>query len=292
MHAAGVNPADTYIRSGNYEFLKPDLPFTPGCDGAGVVTGTGPGVTAVQNGDRVWVSTLPGRTLGTYAETLVCDAGLVHKLPDHLSFEEGAALGIPYTTAYRALFQRGLAQRGEIVLVHGASGGVGIPTVQLAAARGLTVIGTAGTEEGLELVLRNGAAHALDHTKPGYLSKLADLTDGHGADLVVEMLANKNLQEDLGILARNGRIVVVGSRGPVEISPRSLMVAEADIRGTALWNMAPADFAEAHGALERLLDSGAVRPVIGRRFPLAEAAAAHRFIATSRALGKVVLQTR
>ncbi|NKX49287.1 NADPH:quinone reductase, partial [Arthrobacter deserti] len=279
IHAAGVNPADTYIRAGNYEFLQPRLPFTPGCDAAGVVTGTGSGVTGFSNGDRVWISTLPGRTLGTYSETIVCDAGLAHKLPGHLSFAEGAALGIPYTTAYRALFQRGRARPGETELVHGASGGVGIPTVQLAAAHGLKVIGTAGTPAGRELVTQCGAVHALDHTAPGYLSRLKDLTDGRGVDLVVEMLANRNLQEDLNVLARNGRVVIVGSRGPVEINPRSLMAAEAVVRGTALWNMGPGDFEETYAALDRLLESRAIRPVVGKQFPLAEAAAAHRFIA-------------
>lgn len=292
IHAAGVNPADTYVRAGNYEFLKPDLPFTPGYDGAGVVAATGPGVTHVQAGDRVWVSTIPARTLGTYAQTMVCDAGIVHPLPDHLSFEEGAALGVPYTTAYRALFQRGHGTPGEVVLVHGASGGVGIPAVQLAVAHGMKVIGTAGTPAGLELVLQNGAAHALDHTQPGHVAQIRDLTEGRGVDLVVEMLANKNLQEDMDLLASRGRIVIVGSRGPVQVSPRSLMVAEADIRGTALWNMTPADFEDAYSALDKVLRSQAIRPVIGKRFPLAEAAEAHRFITTSRAAGKVVLQVR
>ncbi|WP_162256295.1 NADPH:quinone reductase [Arthrobacter sp. Soil736] len=260
--------------------------------GSGVVAATGPGVTHVQAGDRVWVSTIPARTLGTYAQTMVCDAGIVHLLPDRLSFEEGAALGVPYTTAYRALFQRGRGTPGEVVLVHGASGGVGIPAVQLAVAHGMTVIGTAGTPTGLELVLQNGAAHALDHTQPGHVAQIRDLTEGRGVDLVVEMLANKNLQEDMDLLASRGRIVIVGSRGPVQVSPRSLMVAEADIRGTALWNMTPADFEDAYSALDSVLRSSAIRPVIGKRFPLADAAEAHRFITTSRAAGKVVLQVR
>jgi NADPH2:quinone reductase len=223
---------------------------------------------------------------------MVCEAGVVHHLPDHLSFEEGAAVGVPYTTAYRALFQRGRALSGEVVLVHGASGGVGLPAVQLAAAHGMTVIGTAGTPAGLELVAQSGATHTLDHTQPGHLARIHELTKGHGVDLVVEMLANRNLQDDMNVLARNGRIVIVGSRGPIEINPRSLMVAEADVRGTALWNMTPADFEEAYAAIDQLLQARAIRPVVGQQFPLAEAADAHRFITTSRARGKVILQAR
>jgi NADPH2:quinone reductase len=199
----------------------------------------------------------------------------------------GTAVGVA-----AALFQRGRALPGEVVLVHGASGGVGLPAVQLAAAHGMTVIRTAGTPEGLELVAQSGATHTLDHTQPGYLERIDELTDGHGIDLVVEMLANRNLQDDTGVLARNGRIVVVGSRGPIEINPRSLMVAEADIRGTALWNMPPADFEETYSAIDKLLQAKEIRPVVGRRFALAEAADAHRFITTSPARGKVILQAR
>ncbi|KUM37416.1 hypothetical protein AR539_09145 [Arthrobacter sp. EPSL27] len=175
------------------------------------------------------------------------------------------------------------------MLVHGASGGVGTAAIQIARALGLTVIGTASTETGRDLVLNLGAAHALDHTAPGYLDKTYALTHGRGVDLIIEMAAHKNLQRDTGILARNGRVVIVGSRGPVEISPRSLMVAEADIRGTALWNMTPDDFHDAYAAIDRLVAEGLIHPVIGKQFPLEEAAEAHRFITNSHALGKVIL---
>ena len=122
LMAAGVNPVETYIRAGTYAKLPP-LPYTPGSDGAGVVESVGAGVDArLQPGQRVWVA---GSVSGTYAEQTVCVAGRVFALPDHVTFEQGAALGIPYSTAYRALFQRGGAKSGETVLVHGATGGVG-----------------------------------------------------------------------------------------------------------------------------------------------------------------------
>src|SRR5208283_2216103 len=125
--------------------------------------------------------------------------------------------------AYRGLFQRGDARAAETVMVHGASGGVGTAAVQLAGAVGLTVIGTAGSERGMQLVKAQGAHHVLNHSSEGYLDELMKLTDGRGADLILEMLANKNLGKDLTVLAKRGRVVVIGSRGPIEINPRDAM---------------------------------------------------------------------
>src|SRR6266850_7593505 len=135
VNAIGVNPVDTYIRSGLYP-LKPSLPYTPGADAAGVVESIGEGVTRVTTGQSVYVA---GTISGAYAQQALCAQSQVHPLPAHLTFEQGAAVGIPYSTAYRALFQRAGGRAGETVLVHGATGGVGIAAVQLASAAGLTV---------------------------------------------------------------------------------------------------------------------------------------------------------
>jgi len=289
LHAAGVNPADTYVITGTYAFWRPQPPFTPGWDGAGVIDAVGPGVTGRAPGQRVYVAALPLGSSGTYAEYVVAETASVHPLPDSLTFEQGAAVGIPYLTAYRALFQRGGACAGETVLVHGASGGVGIPAVQLALGAGLTVIGTAGSGAGRDLVRAQGAHHVLDHARAGYLEEIRDLTQGHGVDLIIEMLANENLEKDFDALARRGRIVVVGARGPLSFTPRKTMIAEADIRGTALWNMHTDEIAEAHAAISRRLADGTLTPVVGRAFPLAEAAEAQRYVMDSHAHGRVVL---
>ncbi|MEU0388465.1 NADPH:quinone reductase [Streptomyces chartreusis] len=289
LHAAGVNPADTYVITGTYAFLRPQVPFTPGWDGAGVVDAVGPGVTDLSSGQRVFVAALPLGSSGTYAEYVVTGIESVHPLPDSLTFEQGAAIGVPYLTAYRALFQRGGARVGETVLVHGASGGVGIPAVQLAVGAGLSVIGTAGSDAGQDLVRAQGAHHVLDHTRAGYLEEIQDLTHGRGVDLIVEMLANENLENDFDALARHGRIVVVGARGPVSFTPRKTMIAEADIRGTALWNMRTDEIAEAQAAVSRQLEDGTLKPVVGRTFPLAEAAEAQRYLMNRHAYGRVVL---
>ena len=145
VRAAGVNPVDAYIHTGTYA-RKPPLPYTPGQDGAGEVESIGAGVTAFKAGDRVYIAGV-GNTVagaGTYAERAVCIPSQLHRLPARASFGQGAALGVPYCTAYRALFHRANARPGETVLVHGATGGVGIAAVELAHARGLTVIGSGG----------------------------------------------------------------------------------------------------------------------------------------------------
>jgi len=284
-HAVGVNPVDTYLRS-NTDNRGPKLPYTPGSDAAGVVEAVGSGVTAAKAGDRVY---LGGAVTGAYAELSLCEQAQVHPLPGTVSFAQGAAMNVPYATAYHALFDRGHGQAGETVLVHGASGGVGIGAVQLARARGLTVIGTAGTERGRRLVLEQGAHHVLDHTAPGYLDELTRLTGGRGVDIVLEMLANVNLRKDLGIIAMRGRIVVIGNRGTVEINARLAMNKDAAILGMALFHATPSQLAGIHGALVEGLRNRTLRPVIGRELPLAEAPRAHEAVMEAGHHGKIVL---
>ena len=194
-------------------------------------------------------------------------------------------------TAYRGLFQRAEAKPGETVLVHGASGGVGTAAVQLARARGLRVLGTAGSEEGRKLVREQGAHEVFDHRAPDHFEQIMNATNERGVDVIVELLANVNLGKDLTILAKGGRVAIVGSRGRVEIDPRDTMQRDVDLRGMVLPNTPPAEMASIHAALVAGLENGTLRPVIGKEFPLAAAVQAHRAVTESRALGKVVLVT-
>ncbi|HEX7998118.1 MAG TPA: NADPH:quinone reductase [Pyrinomonadaceae bacterium] len=283
--AAGVNPVDTYIRSGAHA-RRPALPYTPGMDAAGTVMSVGAGVRRVKAGDRVYTA---GTLSGAYAELALCNEAEVYPLASAVSFSQGAATGVPYATAYRALFQRAHALPGETVLIHGASGGVGVAAVQLARAAGLTVIGTAGSEQGLQLVKEQGAHHVLNHHEETYLEELSALTDNRGVDVVLEMLANVNLGKDLNVLARGGRVVVIGSRGAVEIDPRAAMNRDAAILGMSLLFAPAADLARIHAALVAGLANGTLRPVVGREMPLADAAAAHRAVLEQGAYGKIVL---
>ena len=285
VKAAGVNPYDTYIRQGGYA-IKPPLPYTPGSDGAGVVEAVGKDVEGVGAGNRVY---LAGTLSGAYAEQALCEAWQVHRLPASVSYAQGAAINVPYATAYRALFHLAHARAGETVLVHGASGGVGVAAVQLARAAGMTVLGTAGTELGRKMVASEGAHHVFDHCAPAYLDELMRITRGHGADVILEMLANVNLAKDLGVLAHQGRVVVIGSRGTIQIDPREIMRRDAVVLGMVLFNASRWELASIHAGLTAGLENGTLRPVVGKELPLAEAASAHRAVLEPGACGKIVL---
>jgi NADPH2:quinone reductase len=285
INAAGVNPVEAYIRSGMYP-LKPTFPYTPGADGAGIIEEVGASVSSWKIGDRVY---LAGSLTGTYAEETVCAERHVHPLPKNVSFQKGAALGVPYGTAYRALFHRARANAGETVLIHGATGGVGIAAVQLSLAAGLIVIATGGSERGRALLAGQRVGHVLDHTSAEYLDTIKSLTAGRGVDVVLEMLANVNLSKDLKVLAKNGRVVVIGSRGSVEIDPRDMMGRDSAILGMTLFNANESDLIMIHAGLVAGLSNNTLRPVIGKEIPLKDASLAHQAVMEKGAYGKIVL---
>ena len=284
VKAVGVNPVDGYIRSGSYA-RKPTLPYTPGTDIAGTVEQVGAGVTRFAPGARVYAH----NAVGGYAECALCEEWQAHPLPERISFAQGAALGVPYATAWRALFLRARARAGETVLVHGASGGVGTAAVQIARAHGLQVIGTAGTPDGLALARAQGAHHVLNHRDADYLQQVRPLTGGRGVDVVLEMLANVNLDKDLEVLAHHGRVIVIGSRGRVEIDPRKTMGVDGAILGMTLFNADRPEFHEIHSGIVAGLENGTLNPVVARELPLADAVASHVAVLEPGAMGKIVL---
>jgi NADPH:quinone reductase len=285
VRAIGVNPYDTYMCAGTYA-VKPALPYTPGSDAAGVVESVGPGVTKVKAGDRVYTA----KTLsGAYAQYALALENQVELLPEQIGFAQGAGVWVPYGTAYHALYHSAQARAGESLLVHGASGGVGTAAVQIARAIGLTVYGTAGTEQGLELVKREGAHHVFNHTKAGYEEDILKATSGRGIDIILEMLANVNLPKDLKLLATHGRVIVIGNRGETTINARELMGRRASIRAFTLWKVSDEETKEIHAGLSAGLSNGTLRPVVGKELPLAEAARAHKEILEPGAAGKIVL---
>jgi len=289
VRAAGVNPADTYMRGGAYA-ITPQLPYIPGGDAGGVISGLGAGVRDFKIGDQVVVATPLGFDMtGCYAQKVRRKAADVLPLPAGTSLAAAAAFGVPYATAHYALFERGGARAGETVFVHGASGSVGTAAIQLAKRAGLTVIGSAGTARGLELIGREGADHAVDHTAQNYLDEVKRRTGGNGPALILEMLANVNLKADLDLVAKYGRIIVIGNRGEITLNPRVAMMKELDIRGVALWNVPPAKVLPIMQDILAGAAAGQLRPVIGREMPLAEAAAAHVAVLQPGAYGKIVL---
>lgn len=286
VKAVGVNPVDTYIRAGTYTRV-PDLPFSPGSDAAGIVEAVGDKVTSFVPGDRVYLlGTASSFLVGSYAELVVCGLEDAFPLGDNVSFSQDAAVGVPFATAYRALFQRAQAVAGETILIHGASGGVGVAATQMAAAHGMTVIGTASSERGRQLVKEQGATHVVDHSQPDHYDEIMELTGGRGVDIIIEMAAHLNLARDLPTLASKGRVVIVGNRGTIEINPRDTMARDAAILGMALWSSSAQELASIHAGLVTGLSNGTLRPVIGRELKLEEAAKAHEAVLEGGRMGR------
>ncbi|KAG0728074.1 Quinone oxidoreductase [Chionoecetes opilio] len=285
MHASGVNPVDTYIREGMYAVL-PELPYVPGKDGAGVVEALGTKVTKFKLEDRVFCSSTSRH--GTLGRLATFPEAAVFPLGGNLSFEEGACLGIPYFTAYRALVQKASAKKGERLLVHGASGGVGLAAVQLGRELGLQVVGTAGTDEGISLVKETGAHDVFNHRDPKYLKKLG----AEKFDIIIEMLANVNLGNDLTLMNPRGRTIVVGSRGATEINPRNLMQCESAVMGVALGTATAEEVAEVSAAVCGWHQGGWVKPKVHKVYSHDEAAQAHHDIIHNKgAQGNLVAAT-
>lgn len=287
IKASGINPVDTYIRQGTHASTPP-LPFTPGKDAAGIVEKVGENIKKVEVGERVY---LADSVTGTYAEFALCKENQVWSLPDNATFNQGAGIFVPYATAYRALIIKANAKSGETVLVHGASGAVGIAAVQWAKNAGLNIIGTASSEEGKKLVKSQGADFVFDHSSKNYLDEINEATDNKGVDIILEMLANENLEQDFDILAKFGRIVIIGNRGSLEFNPRLTMGKDATILGMALFNASEAEFEKIHSEIYKGLSEGFLSPVIGKTFALAEASKAHIEVIENKAYGKIILTT-
>lgn len=293
LKAVGVNPVDVYIRTGAYA-RKPALPFIPGSDAGGEIESVGANVKTYKPGDRVFIHGTAaehthGHYGGAYAQKAVCNLDHLYKLPANVTFGQGAAMGVPYATAYRALFHKAQTKPGETLLIHGATGGVGLAATQIAHAHGIRVFGTGGSDKGLQSVRESGADAVFNHTTPGYLDEITKAAGGKGVDVILEMATHINLDKDLGLLANRGRIVVIGNRGRVEIDARQAMGKDAMIIGMTLFNISDADMASINSYMMAGLANGTLKPVVGKEFPLADAAKAQEAVMAAGAHGKIVL---
>lgn len=285
IKVAGVNPVDTYIAAGTNNYTT-TFPHTPGKDAAGIILALGKNVSGFQVGQRVYCA---GTLTGANSELALASPAQVFPLSDALSFEQGACLGTPYATAWRSLFIRANCQPSETVLVHGASGGVGLAAVQLAKAAGCKVFASAGSEQGIALLKEQGADFVVNHHDPDHYQQLQQ---AGAVDVVLEMLANQNLGDDLPLLNKEGRVVVIGSRGTVEINPRDLMAKDACIMGMALAHASPSQLTQIHQSLFESAEGGFIKPVISKRFPLTETTAAHLAVMGAGAMGNIVVNVQ
>lgn len=286
VHAAGVSPLDTYVREQSHGAPTPPLPYIPGFELAGEIAAVGEGVTKFKEGDRVYANSF----LGAYAELISLDANAVYPLPNCATYAQGTALSNSYPTAYYALFNLAKANPGDRVFIHGASGAVGTAAVQLARAYGMMVVGTAGSQQGLELVEKEGAHLAINHRDSGYLDKALEFTGGKGFDVILEMNATKKLADDVNIIAPFARIIIIGGTdGAVNLDPTPLLWKGASIIGLYIGLASPQELTQIHAAIYAGLENRTLRPAVAQEYPLRDAAKAHEAVRQASSSGKVVL---
>ena len=287
IKAAGVNPVDEFIATGT--FVPPPLPYIPGMEFSGIIEEIGSNVTTLKVGQRVYGGDL--QKMGSYAQYVAIRQNCVHPLHDQLTFSQGASIFVPYFTAYRALCHLGQSKPGETVLVHGASGGVGIAAVQIASGLGLTVIGTASTPEGQELVKNAGAHFVFNHYEEGYLEKIKEAAGERGIDLILENSGDKNLRKDIGLVRDQGRIILIGSRAPdAAVNVIDTLFHEILVKGLSLFKITDNQLFETREALSAGAKVGWLNPYIWKEFPLEKIADALALLKSgSGARGKVIL---
>jgi NADPH2:quinone reductase len=291
VRAAGCNFFDTLLVKGNYQ-VKPALPFIPGAELAGVVRSVGDGVTGFAPGDRV-MAALP---FGAFAEQVSVPAIAARRVPDRLSFREAAAFPVVYPTAHAALVHRGALRAGETLLVTAAAGGVGLAAVQIGKALGARVIAIAGGAEKLAVARSAGADVAIDYLEPDWVDRARAATDGNGIDLVIENVGGDVFDGCTRLLAWEGRLVVVGFAGGriPELKVNRVLLKHISVIGLHYGPMvlkAPALGAEIHRALTELVDSGKIKPIVSRAYPLEQVGLALEALASRKTHGKIVLET-
>jgi len=290
VHAASLNFPDLLVIRGEYQY-KPEPPFVPGAEAAGVITGLGEGVTGFAVGQRVTSFGVDG----AFAERRVADVGMVIPIPDEIAFDTAAATTMAYGTSYHALVQRGQLRSGETLLVLGAAGGVGSAAVEVGKFRGATVIAAASSDEKLEFCSSIGADHTINYTTEDLRSRVKEITGGHGADVIYDPVGGDLADPAFRSIAWGGRYLVIGfATGGVPSLPFNLpLLKVASIVGVFFGSfsgkqprIAAANLAE----ISRLIIAGELNPPITETFPLERAIDAFELLASRRAMGKVILR--
>jgi len=289
--AIGVNFPDLLVIEGTYQIL-PELPFSPGKEVAGVVRAVGPGVASPNVGERVTAQV----EHGAYREQVLAEANNVAVLPESVGYEAGAAFGLGYLTVYFGLLRRARLEPGEWVLVTGASGGVGSAGVQLAKALGARVIAVGRTEDKRNFALEQGADHTIEFKPEGFKERVMELTDGHGADVILESVGGELFRACMRAIAWEGRLVIIGfAAGEIPtVKAGHVLVKNMDLIGVQSSDYRerePESFREAQEELLGLLTHGKIGVQVTATYPLEAAAEALEEIRDSRVLGKVVLTT-
>jgi NADPH:quinone reductase len=289
--AAGVNFADTLMIAGKYQ-EKPSFPFSPGLEIAGTIRALGSNVSGLKAGQRVMALT----DFGGYAEAALARAGDVYGIPDRLGWAEAAGFPITYGTAHGALRWHADLQPGEVLLVHGAAGGVGLAAVEIGKAIGATVIATAGGAEKLAVAKEHGADHLIDYREEDIRERVKEITAGKGADVVFDPVGGDVFDASLRCTAWSGRILVIGfAAGRVPQIPANILLVKNIAVMGVYWGSyrkhAPERLVEEFRELFRWYEAGLLRPHVSHKLALAEAAEAMALLLERRSTGKVVLTT-
>lgn len=290
VNAAGLNFPDLLIITGKYQF-KPALPFSPGFEIAGTVEKLGPGVSRFREGQPV-IAQVPA---GGFAEFAVAEEAYAHPLPDSMSDEEAAAFPLVYQTSYFGLVYRGALEKGETVLVHSAAGGVGLAAVQIARALGAgRIIGTVGSDDKLAVVRENGADVALNYQTEDFVEVVKRETNGRGADVIYDPVGGEIGERSTKCIAFEGRLVIIGftSGKFSNFVSNHILVKNYSVVGVhwgAYRHNKPAKIEQGWNELIELYKTGMLKPVIGGRFHMENVADAMEFLASRKAVGKIVL---
>ena len=289
VHAAGVNFPDTLMVAGKYQ-VKPPFPFSPGMECAGVVLEVGDEVTEVNRGDRVMA--MPGH--GGMAEEVIAPASLVFRIPDSMTFEQAAGFAVTYGTVYYALVNRGRLQSGEVLMVHGAAGGVGSNAVEIGKILGATVIATAGSDEKLQVAQRLGAEHGINYSKESIKDRTKTLTGNRGADVIFDPVGGDVFGESLRSIAMEGRLLVIGfASGQIPEAPANLILLKnCSVVGVYWEGFAkrnPRQNRENFEELFRWFEAGKIKPPVSQVFPLDQVPKAMDALLSRQATGKLVI---
>src|SRR5882757_7678796 len=287
VHAAGINFPDILMAAGEYQ-LKPDLPFTPGMEAAGEVTEVD-GAADVAIGDKVIVK----MRHGAYAEEVVVTPSQLTPLPSTFDYAEGATFLAAHGTAYHALIDRGQLRPGEVLLVHGAGGGVGLAAVEIGKMLGATVIATASSDEKLEIAKLRGADHLVRYDREPFRDAVKRITDGRGADVVFDPVGGEVFENSMRCIAWGARLLVIGFTGGIGIAKTNLLM----IKGASVLGVRAGEAVRKNPALGEIrikaltewAEAGKVRPNVSHRLPLEDYAKAMRLLVDRKAIGRVAL---
>jgi len=288
LRAAGINFPDILMAAGEYQ-LKPELPFTPGMEAAGDVVELGDDVRGVALGDRVIVK----MRHGAYADEAVLTRSQLTPLPSNFDYAEGATFLAAHGTAYHALVDRGQVQAGEILLVHGAGGGVGLAAVEIGKLLGVTVIAAASSEEKLAAARARGADHGVLYSREPFRDAVKRITQGSGVDIVFDPVGGEVFENSLRCIAWGARLLVIGFTGGIGLARTNLILMKgASVLGVRAGEAVRKDPAlgEARmAALSAWAEAGKVRPHVSHRLPLEDYVSAMRLLIERKAIGRVAL---